>query len=62
MKQIFEIIKDLREDNDKKQSELANYLGVERTALSKELSELQKDGIIKFQKNHFEILKVDTKK
>ena len=37
--------------------ELANYLGVERTALSKELSALQKDGIIKFQKNHFEIIK-----
>ena len=37
--------------------ELANYLGVERTALSKELSDLQKDGYIKFHKNHFEIKK-----
>ena len=42
--------------------ELANYLGVERTALSKELSELQKEGVIKFQKNHFELLKIETKK
>ena len=37
--------------------ELAEYLGVERSALSKELSELQKKGIISFQKNHFEIKK-----
>ena len=35
--------------------ELANYLGVERSALSKELSDLQKEGYIKFHKNHFEI-------
>ena len=38
--------------------ELANYLGVERSALSKELSDLQKDGYIKFHKNHFEILRL----
>ena len=38
--------------------ELANYLGVERSALSKELSDLQKEGYIKFQKNHFEIKKL----
>ena len=37
--------------------ELAEYLGVERSALSKELSELQKKGIITFHKNHFEIKK-----
>ena len=37
--------------------ELADYLGVERSALSKELSELQKKGIITFHKNHFEIKK-----
>jgi len=36
--------------------ELANYLGVERTALSKELSDLQKDGFIEFRKNHFKLL------
>ncbi len=28
MKQIFEIIKDLREDNDKRQNELADFLGI----------------------------------
>ena len=37
--------------------ELANYLGVERSALSKELSDLQKQGYITFHKNHFTILK-----
>ena len=40
--------------------ELADYLGVERSSLSKELSELQKEGYITFHKNHFE-LKRDMK-
>ena len=35
--------------------ELANYLGVERSALSKELSDLQKQGFITYHKNHFKI-------
>ena len=38
--------------------ELANYLGVERSALSKELSDLQKQGFITYQKSHFKILKI----
>ena len=37
--------------------ELANYLGVERSALSKELSDLQKQGFITYHKNHFSITK-----
>ena len=37
--------------------EMADYLGVERSALSKELSELQKAGYITYHKNHFEIKK-----
>lgn len=36
--------------------ELANYLCVERTALSHELSRMKKDGIIDYWKNHFELL------
>lgn len=36
---------------------LALYLGVNRTALSRELSAMQKDGIIEFYKNTFKILK-----
>ena len=38
--------------------EMADYLGVERSALSKELSDLQKDGYITYHKNHFEIKKI----
>ena len=33
--------------------QLADYLNVERTALSKELAKMQDDGIIRFRKNHF---------
>ena len=36
--------------------ELADYLEVERSGLSMEISKLKKDGIIKNQKNHFELL------
>ncbi|MBR6563008.1 MAG: Crp/Fnr family transcriptional regulator [Clostridia bacterium] len=36
---------------------LARYLGVNRTALSRELSAMQADGIIEFYKNSFKILK-----
>jgi Mn-dependent DtxR family transcriptional regulator len=35
--------------------ELANYLGVERSALSKELSDLQKQGFITYHKSHFKL-------
>ncbi|MCC3862776.1 Crp/Fnr family transcriptional regulator [Terrisporobacter petrolearius] len=37
--------------------QLANYLCVNRSVLSHELSLMQKEGIIKFRKNEFEILK-----
>lgn len=36
--------------------ELADYLSVERSAMSAELSKLRKDGIINFHKNEFELL------
>ena len=36
--------------------QLADYLNVERTALSKELGKMKHDGIITFRKNHFIIL------
>ena len=35
--------------------ELADYLCVERSALSHELSKMRADGIIQFRKNHFEL-------
>lgn len=37
-------------------SQLANYLCVNRSALSKELAKMQADGLIRYQKNHFCIL------
>ncbi|WP_027437964.1 Crp/Fnr family transcriptional regulator [Lachnospira multipara] len=36
--------------------QLADYLNLERTALSKELGKMKKDGLISFHKNHFKIL------
>jgi CRP-like cAMP-binding protein len=36
--------------------QLADYLNLERTALSKELGKMKKDGLITFHKNHFKIL------
>lgn len=35
---------------------LADYLNVDRSALSKELSAMRKEGLIDYQKNHFRIL------
>ncbi len=35
---------------------LADYLGVERSAMSAELSRMKKDGLINYRKNEFEIL------
>ena len=40
--------------------QLADYLNVERTALSKELGKMQKEGYIAFRKSHFTLL-ADTK-
>ncbi|MEG2539659.1 MAG: helix-turn-helix domain-containing protein, partial [Clostridium sp.] len=36
--------------------ELADYLGVDRSALSKELSKMAGEGIINYCKNHFEVI------
>ena len=36
--------------------ELADYLSVDRSALSGELSKMQKDGLIRFTRNHFTLL------
>jgi CRP-like cAMP-binding protein len=36
--------------------QLADYLNVERSVLSNELSKMQKDGLIRCRKNHFEIM------
>lgn len=39
--------------------EMADYLNVDRTALSKELGRMQKEGLISFHKNTFKIHKMD---
>ena len=36
--------------------QLADYLAVDRSALSSELSKLQSEGLLRFHKNHFELL------
>ena len=36
--------------------QLADYLNVERSVLSNELSKMQRDGLIRCRKNHFEII------
>ena len=36
--------------------QMADYLNVERTALSKELSKMQRDGLIRFKGRHFRII------
>lgn len=37
--------------------QFADYLAVDRSALSAELSRMQKDGMIEFEKNHFKIIR-----
>jgi Mn-dependent DtxR family transcriptional regulator len=40
--------------------QLADYLSVDRTALSKELSKMKEDGLIDYHKNHFVIRSSDV--
>ena len=40
--------------------QLADYLNLERSALSKELGKMQKDGLISCRKNHFIILQTGS--
>ena len=39
--------------------QLADYLSVDRSTMSNELSKMQKDGLIKVDKNHFVLIDVD---
>ena len=36
--------------------ELADYLSVDRSAMSSELSKMQKNGLIRYNLNHFELI------
>ena len=40
-------------DTSFERQQLADYLGVDRSALSNELSKMQKDGLIAYRKNEF---------
>lgn len=39
--------------------QMADYLNVERSALSKELGRMKKEGILTFRKNHFSLKQID---
>ena len=39
--------------------QLADYLGVDRSAMSNELGKMQRDGLIEVKRNHFRIMDVD---
>lgn len=39
--------------------QLADYLAVDRSAMSSELSKMQKDGLIRYNLNHFELIRED---
>lgn len=39
--------------------QLANYLNLERTNMSKELTKMKNDGIIDCRKNHFRLLRME---
>lgn len=45
-----------------KREELAEFLSVDRSAMSKELSRMRDDGIIEYRTNHFTLFKTDKKK
>ena len=40
--------------------QLADYLNLERTNMSKELSRMQDEGLIEYRKSHFKLLKADS--
>ena len=39
-----------------KRQQLADYLAVDRSHMTVELKKLEKEGILRFQQNHFELL------
>ena len=41
--------------------QLADYLNLERTALSKELGKMQREGLIECRKNHFRLIETGKK-
>jgi CRP-like cAMP-binding protein len=41
--------------------QLADYLNLERSALSKELGKMQREGLIECRKNHFRLIETGKK-
>jgi CRP-like cAMP-binding protein len=39
--------------------QLADYLNLERTNMSKELSHMKDEGLIEYRKSHFKLIKAD---
>lgn len=39
--------------------QMADYLNLDRSALSKELGKMQEEGLIRYRKNHFEMITFD---
>ena len=58
---VLEIKKSVFSGNEKRADELRNrqqladYLAVERSAMSAELSRMKKDGLLDYHKNHFRL-------
>ena len=52
---IGEQIKNYRKTAGLTQEQVANYLGINRSVLSHELKKMEKEGILKVRKNHFEL-------
>ena len=50
----------LSEESVKDRQQMADYLNLDRSALSKELSKMKSDGILDYRKNHFVLLDTET--
>ncbi|MGI5824414.1 MAG: Crp/Fnr family transcriptional regulator [Bacillota bacterium] len=46
---------------DMDRESMAAYLGIDRSALSRELSKMRSEGLLEFRKNRFKLLKADLK-
>ena len=56
----FKRIGELRSDRDLKQSQLAAYLNCDRSALSRELSRMQREGLLDPYRSSFKLLQPDA--
>ena len=55
MRMEIKRLRDLREDHDKTQQELADYLCVERSAMSAVLGKLRDEGYLTFHRSRFRL-------